>query len=64
MYLQDEVSVTMTHTVMKILAEHLSASVAIVEKEFGPIKVPKAARVTEEMRSAILLALRSTPLVT
>ena len=41
---QEEVSVVMTLSSVKILAESLTKLIKGVEKELGPISIPKAAR--------------------
>jgi len=60
--LQDEATVTMSFASMKILAEHLSLAVAVIEQEFGPIRVPAIIRPTEQNKAAMIQAIKATAL--
>lgn len=50
---QEEVTIMLTLSALKVLSRHISGIVEIAEEKFGPIKVPKIALPTEEQREAI-----------
>jgi hypothetical protein len=61
--MQDEASITVTHSFMKVLARHLSALVQGVEKEFGPIRIEEKNNPKQEQIEAYFQALKTTKLI-
>jgi hypothetical protein len=61
--IQDEVSVTLTHSFLKVLARNLSAVVQAIEEELGPIKIPERNIPQKERIAAMSQALRDAKLV-
>ena len=61
--IQDEVSVTLTHSFLKILARNLTAFVEAIEQELGPIRIPERNLPQKERIDAMAQMLRSIKLV-
>jgi hypothetical protein len=61
--IQDEVTVTLTHAFLKVLARNLSAVVNAIEQHLGPIKIPEKNNPQEERISAMSQAIKDTKFV-
>jgi hypothetical protein len=61
--IQDEVSVTVTHSFLKVLARNLSAVVQAIEQKLGPIKIPEKNNPQEERIAAMTQVLRDARFV-
>jgi hypothetical protein len=61
--IQDEVSVTLTHSFVKVLARNLTAFVQAIEQELGPIRIPERNMPQKERIEAMVQALRSIKLI-
>jgi hypothetical protein len=61
--IQDEASITLTHSFLKILSRYLEAIVKVIEQELGPIKVPEKNNPRQEQIDALAQALKETKLV-
>jgi hypothetical protein len=59
---QEEVTIYMTHSLLKVLSRYLNSFVSALEAELGPIKVPISATPKEEDISSIRESLRRNPL--
>jgi hypothetical protein len=60
--MQEEVSVTMPFSALKVLTEHLKMVVETIEQEFGPIRVPIANRPNDQHKETLIKALQAMPL--
>jgi len=60
--LQDEATVMMTFSSLKILSEHLAMAVSALEQELGPIRIPTSIRPTEQNKAMMIQAIKATPL--
>jgi hypothetical protein len=60
---QDEVSVTMTHSFMKVLSRHFSLIVQALEQELGPIKIQQRQQPQDETIAEMIQTIRQTPLI-
>lgn len=62
--MQEEVSLMMSLPTLKLLKEHITMALEVIEAEIGPIQVPVAGRPTEDNRAALVQALniRGNPL--
>jgi hypothetical protein len=61
--IQDEVSITLTHSFLKVLARNLTAFVQAIEQELGPIRIPERNLPQRERIDAMAQMLRSIKLV-
>jgi hypothetical protein len=60
--IQDEIGVSMSLPVLKLLALHLNRVTEAIENEIGAIKVPKKSLPTEQVIHALTRGLRDHPL--
>jgi hypothetical protein len=61
--MQDEVSVTLTHSFLKVLSRHLSRIIEVIEREIGPIKIQEKNNPTEEQMASLGQILRDAKFV-
>ena len=61
--MQDEASITLTHSFLKVLARQLNAFVQAVEKELGPIRIEEKNNPTREQVESLVQALRTTKFI-
>jgi hypothetical protein len=61
--MQEEVSITLTHSFMKVLARHLNAAVDAIEKEIGPIRIEEKHNPRPEQLELLAQALKNTKFV-
>jgi hypothetical protein len=52
--MQDEVAITLTHSFLKVLARHLSATVQVVEQVLGPIRIEEKNNPKPENKESLI----------
>lgn len=61
--MQEEVSITLTHSFLKVLARHLNAVVSTIETEIGPIRIEEKNNPKPELFESIAQELKNVKFV-
>jgi hypothetical protein len=61
--LQEEGALVTTHAALKVLSEHLVGIIEVIEREFGPIRVPAHSQFGEAQKVGLSQLLKQNPLV-